>query len=170
MQYSHWLVLQGYNLELSLNLKCPLPLPLWTHIYGIFIELSNKIVCAMVLYKRVFFSPWGPLCIHKQLQASLDIFGLWREQRAVLVNLFLLASPPFWFSFYQSQKTALCCHMTSTWPRWPPRKGHLEKFKFTIFMVKCIFSASATGTNLSLSRSPVNQVKGIYCLRSELTF
>ena len=32
---------------------------------------------------------------------------------------------------------------------------HLEKCKFTIFLVKCIFNTSATGTNLSLSRSPV---------------
>ena len=24
--------------------------------------------------------------------------------------------------------------MTSTWPRWLPRKSHLEKFKFTIFI------------------------------------
>ena len=36
-------------------------------------------------------------------------------------------------------------------------------------MVKCIFGTSAAGTNLSLSRSLVNQVKGIYCLRSQLT-
>ena len=61
-------------------------------------------------------------------------------------------------------------HMTSTWPRWLPRKSHLENFKFTIFLVKYNFSASATGTNLSLSRSPVNQVKDSYCLRSQLTF
>ena len=36
-------------------------------------------------------------------------------------------------------------------------------------MVKCIFGASVTGANLSLSRSLVNQVKGIYCLGSQLT-
>ena len=30
----------------------------------------------MVLYKRVFFTPWGPLLPHKQLQASLGILGL----------------------------------------------------------------------------------------------
>ena len=90
---------------------------------------------------------------------------------AVLVNLVLLASPPFWFLIWLSQKKEPCAgHMTSTWPRWLPRKSHLEKFKFTIFVVKCIFGTSATGTDLSLSRLLVNQVKGIYCLKKSIDF
>ena len=84
---------------------------------------------------------------------------------AVLVNLVLLASPPSWV-----QKNQPCAgQVTTTWPRWLLRKSHLENLKFLCLMVKCIFGASVTGTNLSLSRSLVNQVKGIYCLGSQLT-
>ena len=89
---------------------------------------------------------------------------------AVLVNLVLLASPPFWFVNWLSPKNQPCAgQVTTTWPRWLLRKSHLENLKFLCLMVKCIFGASVTGTNLSLSRSLVNQVKGIYCLGSQLT-
>ena len=50
--------------------------PLRTQVNGIFIELSNKINYHMVLYKRVFFSPWGSQSLHKQQQASLGTLGL----------------------------------------------------------------------------------------------
>ena len=89
---------------------------------------------------------------------------------AVLVNLVLLASPPSWFVNWLSPKNQPCAgQLTTTWPRWLLRKSHLEILKFLCLMVKCIFGASATGTHLSLSRSLVNQVKGIYCLGSQLT-
>ena len=54
--------------------------PLGTQVNGVFKEPSNKVVCPMVLYKRVFFSPWGSLCLYKWRQPSLGILALLEGQ------------------------------------------------------------------------------------------
>ena len=61
---------------------------------------------------------------------------------AVLVNLVPLASPPFWFSIWQSQKRAHVCGCT-----WPPHgqdgfllKVTLKNSNSSYLLVKCMFS------------------------------